>query len=207
MNKFPSRIYLASRSPRRRELLTQMGIRYEVLLLRDSADRQDLDESPNAGESPADYVQRIATTKARIGWQHVMQRRLPHYPVLGADTSVTLDGEIFGKPRTKENVIIMLNKLSGRTHEVMTTIALVYREYIQHLTSITAVTFKRLSPNEIECYAAGGEAFDKAGAYAIQGRGAIFIQHIAGSYSGVMGLPIFETAALLDKINLNSDNG
>ena len=184
-----------------------MGIRYEILLLRDSADRHDLDESPHANEAPSDHVQRIAAIKANIGWQRVIQRRLPQHPVLSADTSVSLDGEIFGKPGSKENAIIMLNKLSGRTHEVMTTIALVYREYIQHLTSVSSVTFKFLSPDEIEVYAASGEAWDKAGAYAIQGRGAMFVQHLAGSYSGVMGLPIFETATLLNQIRLNGYSG
>ena len=207
VNKFPSRIYLASRSPRRRELLTQMGLRYEVLLLRDSADRQDLDETPHSGESPHDHVQRIAISKAELGWQRVIQRRLPHYPVLGADTSITLDGEIFGKPGNRQNAILMLNKLSGRTHEVMTSVALVYREYVQHLTSLSSVTFKSLSAEEIEYYAASGEPCDKAGAYAIQGRGAIFVQHLVGSYSGVMGLPIFETAMLLDQFKLRGHPG
>lgn len=179
-----------------------MGIRYEVLLLRDSGDRQDLDENPGPNELPADYVQRIATAKARLGWQRVQQRKLAPYPVLGADTSVTLDGEIFGKPYTKEATVAMLNKLSGRTHQVMTTVALVFRDQIQHLTSVSDVTFKPLCASEIEHYAASVEAWDKAGAYAIQGRGAAFIRHLSGSYSGVMGLPIFETAELLDQIDL-----
>ncbi|HET9113879.1 MAG TPA: Maf family protein [Burkholderiales bacterium] len=207
MNKFPSRIYLASRSPRRRELLTQMGIRYEVLLLRDSADRQDLDETPLAAESPGDHVQRIATEKALLGWQRVIQRRLPQYPVLGADTSITLDGAIFGKPKTRENTVRMLTQLSGRTHEIMTAVAIVYREYLQHMTCKSSVTFKSLTAEEIECYANSGEPLDKAGAYAIQGRGAIFVEHLVGSYSGVMGLPIFETACLLDKLKLHGYPG
>ena len=207
MNKFPPRIYLASRSPRRRELLTQMGIRYEVLLLRDSADRQDLDEAPLADESPHDHVLRIAADKAQLGWQRVLQRRLPQYPVLGADTSITLDGEIFGKPGTKDNTIRMLTQLSGRTHEVQTAVALVYREYVQHLISKSSVTFKSLTAEEIECYANSGEPLDKAGAYAIQGRGAIFVEQLVGSYSGVMGLPIFETSTLLNQLKLHGYPG
>lgn len=184
-----------------------MGIRYEVLLLRDSADRQDLDETPLAAESPGDHVQRIATEKALLGWQRVIQRRLPQYPVLGADTSITLDGAIFGKPKTRENTVRMLTQLSGRTHEIMTAVAIVYREYLQHMTCKSSVTFKSLTAEEIECYANSGEPLDKAGAYAIQGRGAIFVEHLVGSYSGVMGLPIFETACLLDKLKLHGYPG
>ncbi len=184
-----------------------MGIRYEVLLLRDSSDRQDLDETPLPGESPQDHVQRIAIDKAQLGWQRVLQRRLPQYPVLGADTSITLDGEILGKPKTRDKTVQMLTRLSGRTHEVMTTVALVYREYTQNFTCKSSVTFKSLTVEEIEYYANSGEPFDKAGAYAIQGRGAIFVEHLVGSYSGVMGLPIFETAQLLDQLKLHGYAG
>ena len=203
MNKFPPRVYLASRSPRRRELLTQMGIRYEVLLLRDSLDRHDVNESAHPDELPAAYVQRIALAKAELGWQRVIQRKLSQYPVLGADTCVTLDGEIFGKPGTIAAATSMLNKLSGHTHQVMTSVALIYRGQTQHLTSISEVTFRHLSSLEIEHYVGSGEALDKAGAYAIQGRAAMFVAHLNGSYSGVMGLPIFETATLLNQSGLN----
>lgn len=180
-----------------------MGVRYEVLLLRNTVNRRDVNESPHANESPADYVQRIAIAKAQVGWQLVTQRKLAHYPVLGADTSVTLNGEIFGKPGNITIAIDMLNKLSGRTHQVTTTVALIYQSQTRHLTSTSEVTFKSLSAAEIKHYAASGEALDKAGAYAIQGRAASFIQHLNGSYSGVMGLPIFETATLLDQMHVN----
>lgn len=202
MNNFPVRIYLASRSPRRREILAQMGVHYDVLLLRESQGRtSDVDESPLPSELPAEYVSRIAHAKADIGWQRICQRGLLRHPVLGADTTVILDNEILGKPGTTENAINMLEKLSGRTHLVMTSVALAYQDEIHQLTSVSEVTFKSLSRHEMVLYAASGEPLDKAGGYAIQGRGAIFIRHLTGSYSGVMGLPIFETAELLNRYN------
>ena len=204
VNNFPHRIYLASRSPRRRELLAQMGVHYDVLLLRESSSRIDVDESTRENELPTDYVARIALAKADIGWQRVCQRGIVRHPVLGADTTVTLDNEIFGKPGSPERAIAMLSKLSGRTHQVITSVALAYQNQIHQLTSVSEVTFKRLTDTEIEQYAASGEPLDKAGGYAIQGRGAIFIRHLSGSYSGVMGLPIFETAELLNSYNPTS---
>ena len=204
MNNFPNRIYLASRSPRRRELLTQMGVHFDVLLLRETVGRTDVDETPMANELPHDYVARIALAKADIGWQRVCQRSIMRHPVLGADTTVTLDNEILGKPGNVETAIAMLSKLSGRTHQVMTSVALAFQGHIHQLTSVSEVTFKHLSSREIEQYAASGEPLDKAGSYAIQGRGAIFIRHLAGSYSGVMGLPVFETAELLQRYNQTS---
>ncbi|MFA5172418.1 MAG: Maf family protein [Sulfuriferula sp.] len=197
MNNKAKRIYLASRSPRRRELLTQMGVQYDVLLLRESAGRLDVDETPKPGESPAHYVERIATTKAQIGWKRVCQRNLPRHAVLGADTMVTLDGTIFGKPTTPAHAKEMLAQLSGHTHQVMTTIALCYQDIVTHLTSVSEVRFKTLTDAEIAAYVATGEPLDKAGSYAIQGRGAVFISHLSGSYTGVMGLPLYETANLL----------
>ena len=121
--------------------------------------------------------------------------------MLGADTTVTLDSQILGKPRTVERAIAMLTQLSGRTHQVMTSVALVYHNQVHQLTSVSEVTFKHLSLGEIEQYVYSGEPLDKAGSYAIQGRGAVFIQHMTGSYSGVVGLPIFETAELLNRYN------
>ncbi len=204
MNNFPTRIYLASRSPRRRELLAQMGVNYDVLILRESSGRCDIDETPHENELPSDYVARIALSKADIGWQRVCHRGILRHPVLGADTTVTLDNIILGKPGSIERAMSMLAMLSGRTHQVMTSVALAYQNEIHQLTSISEVTFKHLTDIEIEQYAASGEALDKAGGYAIQGRGAIFIRHLTGSYSGVMGLPIFETAELLNRYNPTS---
>ncbi|BBP01874.1 Maf family protein [Sulfuriferula nivalis] len=197
MNNTAKRIYLASRSPRRRELLTQMGVHYDVLLLRESVGRLDVDETPMPGESPAEYVERIAITKAQVGWQRVCQRNLPRHPVLGADTMVTLDDTIFGKPASPAHAKEMLAQLSGRIHQVMTTVALCYQDTLTHLTSISEVRFKTLTDAEIAAYVATGEPLDKAGSYAIQGRGAVFISHLSGSYTGVMGLPLYETANLL----------
>jgi MAF protein len=201
VNNFPSRIYLASRSPRRRELLAQMGINYDVLLLREANGRRDVDETPKENELPHDYVTRIALAKAELGWERVCQRDIMRHPVLGADTTVTLDNEILGKPGSVEHAITMLTKLSGRTHQVMTSVALAYQNQVHQLTSVSEVTFKHLSDREIKQYALSGEPLDKAGSYAIQGRGAVFIRHLNGSYSGVMGLPIFETAELLTRYN------
>jgi septum formation protein len=201
VNNFPPRIYLASRSPRRRELLAQMGVQYDVLVLRETVGRCDVDETPLENELPHDYVVRVALAKADIGWQRACQRGLVRHPVLGADTTVTLDNEILGKPGSVERAIDMLSKLSGRTHQVMTSVALAYMDQIHQLTSVSEVTFKHMSADEIRQYAASNEALDKAGAYAVQGRGAMFIRHLSGSYSGVMGLPIFETAELLNRYN------
>ena len=197
MSNTDKRIYLASRSPRRRELLTQMDIHYDVLLLRESAGRQDVNETPMPGESPTDYVQRIAISKAQTGWQRVCQRNLPRHAVLGADTMVMLDETIFGKPATAAQAMDMLAQLSGRVHRVMTCVALCYQDTLTHITSVSEVRFKTLSTTEISAYVATGEPMDKAGSYAIQGRGAIFIAHLNGSYTGVMGLPLYETANLL----------
>lgn len=178
-----------------------MGVSYDVLLLRESSGRSDVDETPNENELPSDYVARIALAKAELGWQRVCKRGILRRPVLGVDTTVSLDNEILGKPHTVERAIAMLTQLSGRTHRVMTSVALVYLNQVHQLTSVSEVTFKHLSLAEIEQYAYSGEPLDKAGSYAIQGRGAIFIQHMTGSYSGVMGLPIFETAELLSRYN------
>jgi septum formation protein len=197
VNNTAKRIYLASRSPRRRELLTQIGVHYDVLLLRESVERLDVDETPVPGEAPASYVERIAITKAQIGWRRVCQRNLPRHAVLSADTMVTLDGNIFGKPTTPAHAKGMLTQLSGHTHQVMTTVALCYQDTLTYLTSVSDVRFKSLTDAEIATYVATGEPMDKAGSYAIQGRGAVFIAHLSGSYTGVMGLPLYETANLL----------
>jgi septum formation protein len=194
-------IYLASRSPRRRELLTQIGVRYHLLLFRERPDSPiEINEEPLAGEAPDAYVERVARAKAEAGWKRMMQRNLPHAPVLAADTTVSLDGRIFGKPASREEAAGMLAALSGRSHEVLTAIALQYGDPTESALSRSEVRFKDLSQKEIADYVATGEADDKAGGYAIQGRAARFIAELRGSYSGVMGLPLYETAQLLDRL-------
>lgn len=197
-----NRLYLASKSPRRRELLKQIGVNFELLLLREfPATRQDIDETPVTGELPDQYVLRVARQKAEVGAQRVQERRLPALAVLSADTSVVLDGEVIGKPADAQAAATMLRRLSGKTHRVYSAIALSQWGQVNTALSVTEVGFRDLSDEEIRRYVATGEPMDKAGAYAIQGRAAAFIASIAGSYSGVMGLPLFETVGLLKKIN------
>jgi septum formation protein len=196
-------IYLASKSPRRRELLRQLGVGFEELHLREAAGRtRDVVEETVDGEPPAHYVERIARTKASVGWKRMEQRNLPPLPVLGADTEVVLDGEIFGKPRDAAHAAQMLARLSGRRHDVLTGVALKTRDDLVFALSTSHVTFRRLTADEIAHYAATEEALDKAGAYAIQGRAGAFVSRLDGSYSGVMGLPLFETAELLAKAGI-----
>lgn len=192
------RIYLASRSPRRRELLGQIGVGFELLLLReDPARSADVDETPLPGENPRDYALRISHAKAESGWQRVLQRRLPHLPVLAADTVVALGDRIMGKPANREEAVKMLTALSGQKHEVLTAVAMTSGDRIEQKLSVSTVQFGILTDQAIRRYVITGEPLDKAGAYAIQGHAAIFIEKIEGSYSGVMGLPLCETAALL----------
>jgi septum formation protein len=192
-------IYLASRSPRRRELLTQIGVRYHLLLFRERpGEGAEVNEDPLAGEAPDAYVERMARAKAELGWKRMLQRNLPHAPVLAADTTVALEGRIFGKPADRADAAKMLAQLSGRSHEVLTTIALTNGERLESALSRSEVRFRALTAQEIEEYVASGEADDKAGAYAIQGRAARFISELRGSYSGVMGLPLYETARMLE---------
>ncbi len=197
-------IYLASTSPRRQELLRQLGVDFDILRLREAPGRErDIDESARAGEPPLHYVERIARTKATVGAAQMLRRGLPPRPVLGADTEVVLDGEIFGKPRDADDARRMLGRLSGRTHDVCTAVAIRWNdEEIAEIVTST-VTFRALTAEEIERYVATGEPFGKAGAYAIQGRAAAFVRRLDGSYSGVMGLPLFETAEILARIGLS----
>jgi septum formation protein len=194
-------IYLASRSPRRRELLSQVGVRYHLLLFRSRPDSPpDVDESLLPNEQPDTYVERVARAKAQAGWRLLRLRNLPFAPVLAADTTVALDGQILGKPADRKEAAEMLAALSGRRHDVFTAVALTRDERIDSAVSRSEVQFKQLSPEDIAQYIATGECDDKAGAYAIQGRAARFIMELRGSYSGVMGLPLFETSQLLDKL-------
>jgi len=194
-------IYLASRSPRRQELLRQIGVTFDELKLRAAPGRhRDVVEETRDGEPPLHYVERIARTKAAVGWSRMEQRKLTPRPVLGADTEVVLDDAIFGKPADVDAARQMLAKLSGRRHDVITAVAVKWEDTVEVALSISHVTLKRLTAGEIERYVASEEPFDKAGGYAIQGKAAAFITRLEGSYSGVMGLPLAETAALLARI-------
>jgi len=194
------RIYLASRSSRRRELLKQIGVPFEVLLFREHGLRgRDLDEVPHESETPDAYVQRVAREKAEAGWLRVTQRTLPRFPVLAADTAVCLRDRIFGKPADRTIAIAMLKELSGREHRVLTAVVLKHESTLEVLVNENVVRFRELADGEIQEYVATGEPYDKAGGYAIQGRAAAFIPEILGSYTGVMGLPLYETASLLRK--------
>lgn len=199
MNPTP-RIYLASRSPRRRELLHQIHINFEVLLFRTGL-RQDAEVSEDvlAGEAATAYAQRVARAKAHAGVVHARQRRLPTHSVLAADTTIELDGTIIGKPENPEHAVDILQQLSGRTHRVLTAVAVARDEDIADALSESEVRFRPLDVAEIRRYVATGEPLDKAGAYAIQGRAAMFVAEIRGSYSGIMGLPLFETSELLKR--------
>jgi len=197
-------IYLASRSPRRRELLHQIGVRFETLLLRVAPNRGiDVDETQRASESAQSYAERVATEKAAFGRRVLAARSQVFRPVLAADTVVVLDGEVLGKPEGKVEAARFLRRLSGQTHEVRTAVALAAAPAPNAaplvVTSVSRVRLRALDDGEIERYCASNEPLDKAGAYAIQGRAAVFIEYIEGSYSGVVGLPLFETAALLER--------
>jgi len=186
-------IHLASRSPRRRELLDQIGVSWATV-------DQDVDETLGAGESPEVFVVRLALEKARAGW-HTLDAGVVN--VLGADTVVVVDGEVMGKPADEGEARAMLDRLSGRIHRVLTGVALVDGEREATRLSVNNVSLREISRDEMRRYWASGEPVDKAGAYAIQGRGAVFVTHLDGNYSGVMGLPLFETADLLDDFDLD----
>lgn len=196
-------IYLASRSPRRRELLKQIGIDFEMLLLRSDPRRgPDVDETPLADEPALDYAVRIARLKAEVGMRAVAMRSLPLKPVLAADTTVVLGGAIIGKPGDRDEAVRMLSSLSGREHEVISVVAMSYRDQVEHRVSTSTVWFRKLTEEEMRRYADTGEPMDKAGAYGVQGRAGIFVTRIEGSYSGIMGLPLAETAELLQKFGI-----
>ncbi len=178
-------VYLASASPRRHELLRQIGVPFRVIAA-------GIDESVRAGESASAYVQRLAQEKAEAGW-----RQARDAPVLAADTTVMIDETILGKPASREDAAQMLERLSGRTHQVLTAVALRTAAGLDARLSHNWVTFRRIESAEVHAYWDTGEPRDKAGAYAIQGAAAVFITELRGSYSGVMGLPLFETAELL----------
>jgi septum formation protein len=196
-------ILLASNSPRRPTLLRQLGIDFDVLKLREAHGRErDVVEGARDAEPPLHYVERMARTKVAAGWRSMRQRMLPERPVLSADTEVVLDDVIFGKPADADEARRMLKILSGQTHQVITAVAVRLDERTEVELSISTVTFRPLTTQEIEHYVATGEPADKAGAYAIQGKAAAFITRIDGSFSGVVGLPLAETAELLARVGM-----
>jgi septum formation protein len=188
-------IYLASRSPRRAELLNQIGVKYQVHAI-------DIDESRTAGESPAEYVCRLAIEKAQTVARELATQQ-DSFQVLAADTTISLDGDIIGKPADQDQCRCILGQLSARQHLVLTAVALATPDNIAWRLTQNRVSFRALSPREIESYCASDEPMDKAGAYAIQGKAALFIEHLEGSYSAVMGLPLFETAELLQDAGID----
>jgi septum formation protein len=197
-------IYLVSRSIRRRDLLKQIGIRHTILLIREALSRSvDVDETPEPEETPVDYIYRITRAKAEAGWSRLEQRSLPIQPVLAADTIVVLDGRILGKPRDATHAEEMLHALSGQEHLVHTAVGLVLQGKTRLRLATTTVRFRDISSQEIRIYVTSNEPYDKAGAYAIQGKAASFIININGSYSGVVGLPLFETSQLLEEIGIS----
>lgn len=193
-------LYLASQSPRRLELLRQIGLAPAVLYFRNGAGRLDVDETPLPEEPAVDYVLRLARLKAEAGELARLRRSLAVWPIVAADTAVTLDGQILGKPADAEAAAAMLRLYSGRSHDVLTGVAVAYKGRLEVALSESAVRFRPLTEAEIAAYVASREPFDKAGGYGIQGRAAMFVEHLSGSYSGVMGLPLFETAQLLREL-------
>lgn len=191
-------VYLASQSPRRQDLLQQLGVRFELLLPRPDEDAEAL-EAELPGERARDYVQRVCIAKAHAARARLVAGEHAAQPILVADTTVTIDDAILGKPIDADDAFAMLTRLAGRDHEVLTAVVVVDAEgmLLPAALSVSKVRFAALHPDAVRCYAASGEPLGKAGAYGVQGRAAEFIEHIDGSYSGIMGLPLFETAALL----------
>ncbi|RAS35768.1 Maf family protein [Paraburkholderia bryophila] len=191
-------VYLASQSPRRQELLQQLGVRFELLLPRPNEDAEAL-EAELPGESARNYVQRVCVAKAQAARARLEAGGHAALPILVADTTVTIDGAILGKPLDADDAVAMLTRLAGRDHEVLTAVAVIDAQgaLLPAVLSVSKVRFAALHADALRRYAASGEPLGKAGAYGVQGRAAEFIEHIDGSYSGIMGLPLFETAALL----------
>ncbi len=200
MNQF---IYLASQSPRRRQLLDQLGVAYQLLLPDLEEDSEAL-ESVHSNEAPAAYVQRVTQLKLDAALLRLRRRGLPAAPILCSDTTVACGRTIFGKPADETDACRMLSELSGRTHRVLTAVALGSARKRAQVLSISRVTFASLTVAQIRHYVGSGEPMGKAGAYAVQGRAAAFISHLSGSYSGIMGLPMYETTALLRSFGIHS---
>jgi septum formation protein len=192
-----SKIYLASASVRRQELLNQLGICFDVIV-------PSVSELQRHSEGPMEYVQRLAIEKARDASRLVAERGLPLRPVLAADTSIVLDGAVLGKPRDRQEGEAMLRSLSGRTHTVLTGVTVLHNGAQQSAIDASQVTFRHLDAAEIARYWGTGEPIDKAGAYALQGRAAAFVSRIEGSYSGIVGLPLYHVAAMLTKVGIEA---
>jgi len=188
------RIYLASRSPRRRELLHQIGVEFETLI-----GDVEVDETPLPGEDPATYVERVTRAKAEQGERIIFDRHLIVHPILAADTTLEFNGEIIGKPVDAADAEAILRRLSGQVHRVLTGVAVHDAGRTEFVLSVSEVRFRAIEDDEIRHYVLSGEPMDKAGAYGIQGRAGLFVAHIAGSYTGIMGLPVCETGELLKK--------
>lgn len=204
MKALDKKIYLASKSPRRRELLRQINVDFELLLLRDRAPNgPDVDEAVKEGESASEYVARVAREKADYSFQIMQWRKLPLRPILAADTVVSIDDRILCKPADRAQAIAMLTSMSGRTHHVLTSIVVRHEQKTLQVTQRSDVMFAPLSEAVIRAYCSTSEPFDKAGAYGIQGLASLFVQHITGSYTGIMGLPLFETAQLLQQAGVH----
>jgi septum formation protein len=203
MKPIPQKIYLASKSPRRRELLRQIGIEFELLMLRDQTPRgPEVSEIVRPNERAEDYVKRVTMEKALVAQQTMWWRKLPNRPILAADTTVVLDDRILGKPADEAEAFDMMRALSGRTHQVLTHVVVLHQDQTFQLTQRSDVAFTALPDHVIRAYCATAEPYDKAGGYGIQGTAALFVQDIAGSYSGIMGLPLFETGQLLEQAGL-----
>ena len=197
----PKFIYLASQSPRRRQLLDQIGVRHELLLPRADEDAEAL-EAERHGELPADYVERVTRAKLHAARRRLRASGLPAAPILCADTTVALGRRILGKPVDADDAAATLQLLSGRTHRVLTAVAAASGRRERLVVSVSRVRFARLPPDVIDAYVASGEPFGKAGAYAVQGAFAGWIERVEGSYSGIMGLPLFETTQLLREVGV-----
>ena len=189
-------IYLASQSPRRAQLLEQLGVGHRLLLAGSDEDAEAL-EATRAREAPATYVRRVTALKLDAAVERHARQSLPPAPILCADTTVALGAKILGKPEDAKDARRMLRLLSGRTHRVLTAIALQHGKRRHAALSVSRVRFAPLTARQIDDYVESGEPLGKAGAYAVQGRAAALIEHISGSYSGIMGLPMYETATLL----------
>jgi septum formation protein len=198
MSAAPPLLYLASRSPRRRELLAQVGIHFELLPFR-TAPREDaeVNEAVRPGETAEAYACRVALAKAEHAVRLSRMRHLPPRLVLSADTTLDVDGEIVGKPAGEDEALAILRRLSGRSHRVLTAVAVADERRAAHVLSVSEVRFRSLDDDELRRYVRSGEPLDKAGAYGIQGRAAMFVEEIRGSHSGIVGLPLCETVLLL----------
>ncbi|MDH5632031.1 MAG: Maf family protein [Gammaproteobacteria bacterium] len=193
MTDFPPKICLASASPRRQELLQQIGVDFDIMV-------SGTDEALLPGEVAADYASRLARQKAEDVYRQREERGLERLPTLGADTVVVVDNRILGKPANREDGLAMLHLLAGRTHEVLTAVTIIYADHSWSALQVSRVQFAAMTESRIDEYWASGEPADKAGAYGIQGKAAAYISRLEGSYSGVMGLPLYETACLLQQV-------